>query len=317
MTDSAKHSAIEDAAPVSVLMWLAPDRARPWLELMRADRPIGTWLLLLPCWQAIALAVPGRVSDGGSLWTLHELWLFVAFGIGAFAMRGAGCTLNDIADRDFDRAVLRTRNRPIASGRVSLAGAAAFGLCLSVVGGAVLLTLNTPAIVVGLLAIIPAAFYPFAKRLTWWPQLALGIAFNWGVLVGWTAITGSLSLPALMLYAGGICWTLGYDTIYALMDQEDDRQIGVKSTALLFGDKARTAIGIAYAAAAGIAGIAGHIAGLGPLFWIGLAAYAVHLAWQVRVIRIHDRASCLRLFRSNRDAGFLLLFAIMAGGISP
>ena len=298
-------------------MRLAPERVRPWLELMRFDRPIGTWLLLLPCWQGLALAAASREAAGGPWWSPYDLWLFVAFGIGAVAMRGAGCALNDIVDRDFDRAVLRTRNRPIASGKIGIAGAAALGLGLCLIGAAVLPTLNMAAIAIGLVAILPAAFYPFAKRLTWWPQLALGIAFNWGVLVGWAAIAGSLSLPPLLLYAGGICWTVGYDTIYALMDQEDDRQIGVKSTALLLGDRSRPAIGIFYAGAVALAGIAGYAAGLGPLFWIGLAALGVHFAWQVRVLRIHDRTNCLRLFHANRDAGFLLLLAIIAGGFHP
>ena len=296
-------------------MRIAPHRFRAWLELMRADRPIGIWLLLLPCWQGLALAVPGRATDGGDLWGVHDLWLVAAFAVGATAMRGAGCTLNDIVDRDFDRAVQRTRNRPLPSGRISLSGAVIFGLCLCLVGAGVLLTLNGTAIAIGLAAILPAVFYPFAKRLTWWPQLALGVTFNWGALVGWAAITGSLSLSPLLLYAGGICWTIGYDTIYALMDRDDDRQIGIRSTALLFGERAKPAIGIFYAGAIALAGLAGLFAGLGTLFWVGLAAYGLHLAWQVRVLRINDRILCLRLFRSSRDAGLLLLLAILAGGV--
>ena len=315
MSDSAKSTEIEDAPPDNLFMRIAPERFRAWLELMRADRPIGIWLLLLPCWQGLALAVPDRAAEGGGWWNLHDVWLLAAFWIGATTMRGAGCTLNDIIDRDFDRAVQRTRNRPIPSGRISLSGAIIFGLCLCLIGAGVLLTLNGTAIVIGLAAILPAAFYPFAKRLTWWPQLALGIAFNWGALVGWAAITGSLSLPPLLLYAGGICWTIGYDTIYALIDQDDDRQIGVRSTALLFGRRAKPAIGAFHAGAITLAGLAGYFAGLGMLFWIGLAAYGLHLAWQVRILRVHDRTVCLRLFRTNRDAGLLLLLAILAGGL--
>ena len=314
MRDSAKPPAIEDAPSGGMILRFAPNSARPWLELMRADRPIGTWLLLLPCWQGLALAVAGRAVDGAAWWSLYNLWLVAVFGIGAFVMRGAGCVLNDIVDRDFDRAVQRTRNRPIASGRISRVGAAALGAGLCLIGAAVLLTLKPQAIAIALLAIIPAAFYPFAKRLTWWPQVALGIAFNWGALVGWAAIETSLSLAPLLLYASGICWTVGYDTIYALMDKDDDRLAGVKSTALLFGNRAKAAIGLFYAGTAVLAGIAGHVAGLGPLFWIGLVAYALHLAWQVRTLKIDDRTHCLRLFHANRDSGLLLLLAIAAGG---
>ena len=205
-------------------------------------------------------------------------------------------------------------NRPIASGKISRAEAATFGLALCLAGGAVLLTMNRYAVALCLVSLVPAAFYPFAKRLTWWPQVFLGIAFNWGALAGWAAVTGSLSPAPLLLYVGGIFWTVGYDTIYALMDRQDDRQAGVKSTALLFGNAVRPAVAVSYACAVLLAGGAGIVAGLGPLFWAGLVAYALHLAWQVRTLRVDDRARCLRLFRSNRDAGLLLCLAMSLGG---
>ena len=302
------ENVIEDAAPDGWLIRQLPPGARPWLELMRIDRPIGSWLLLLPCWQGVALAMAARGSA-----TAADLWLPVAFAIGAVAMRGAGCTLNDLLDRDLDRQVRRTRMRPLPSGRILPAQAVGLGLGLCLLGGAVLLTLNPAAIAIGLLALIPATLYPFAKRVTWWPQLALGIAFNWGALVGWTAVTGSLAPAALLLYLGGVCWTVGYDTIYALMDREDDVAAGIRSTARRFAGRVRPAIAVAYAGAAGLAAAAGILADLGPLFWAGLLAYGLHLGWQIRRLRPGDRGGCLRLFRSNRDAGLLLLLAIALG----
>lgn len=316
MSENANGPMIEDAPPAGPILRRAPDAARPWLQLMRADRPIGTWLLLLPCWQGLALAattLDGAASDRISL----AFWPAVAFAVGATAMRGAGCALNDIVDRHFDRAVLRTQNRPIASGRISVAGGGVFALLLCVVGGAVLLTLGPTAIWVGLAALVPASLYPFAKRLTWWPQALLGVAFNWGALVGWAAAAGPLSAAPLLLYAGGIFWTLGYDTVYALMDRDDDRRIGVRSTALLFAERTRSAVAAFYLAATGLAAAAGVAADLGPFFWPGLAVYGLHFAWQVHRLRPEDRGECLRLFRSNRDAGLLLLLAVCLGGIRP
>ncbi|MEO1292310.1 MAG: 4-hydroxybenzoate octaprenyltransferase [Pseudomonadota bacterium] len=287
----------------------APEGWRPYLRMMRADRPIGWWLLLLPGWQGIALAA----SVSG--WQLWDAWLFAAFLIGAIVMRGAGCVLNDIVDRDIDGKVERTRSRPIPSGQVSVKSAAILLIGLTLIGLAILASFPLYAIWVGLAAALPVVIYPFMKRITWWPQFFLGIAFNWGALLGWAAHTGSLDWPPLLLYLGGIAWTIGYDTIYAHQDREDDALIGVKSTARLFGERSRTYLVGFYTVAVLLAGAAGWTAGLGLWFWLGLAAYAAHLFGQVWRLDIHDGAMCLHLFKANRDAGLLLLAAIAMGGL--
>src|SRR6056297_3932830 len=210
---------------------LAPPGARPYLRLSRADRPIGTWLLLLPCWWGLLLSM---IHDGRAGW--HDLWIFVGCGIGAFLMRGAGCTWNDITDRHIDGSVARTASRPIPSGQVSVKQALAWLVAQALVAFCILLTFNWAAILLGIISLVPVCIYPFAKRFTWWPQVFLGIAFNWGALLAWTAHSGQLELPAVVLYLAGIAWTLFYDTIYAHQDTEDDALIGVKSTARLFGD---------------------------------------------------------------------------------
>ncbi len=280
----------------------APAWARPYLRLARADRPIGTWLLLLPCWWSTALAA---VAAGGRA---PDLRLLVLFAIGAIAMRGAGCTWNDILDRDLDARVERTRSRPIPSGQVSLPAAFAFLLALALVGLAVLVQLNSFAIATGIASLAIVALYPLAKRVTDWPQIVLGLAFSWGALIGWAAVFGRLDPAALVLYAGSILWVIGYDTIYAHQDRDDDAIIGVRSTARLFGARTRPAIAAFYAGAVVLIGVAGYLAGGKWMFALGLAAFAAHLAWQVRKLDIDDPELCLKLFRSNRDAG-LLLFA--------
>jgi len=286
----------------------APAAWRPYLRMMRADRPVGWWLLLLPCWWGLALAK--ETSD----FHAPYLWLILAFWIGAMAMRGAGCSLNDIVDRDIDAAVERTRSRPIPSGAVTVKQAVAFMLGLCLIGFAVLLTMNGTAIAVAFGSLVFVVIYPFMKRITYWPQLFLGFAFNWGALVGWAAYTGGVGWPAIWLYLAGICWTIGYDTIYACQDKEDDALIGVKSTALRFGARTREWVAGFYAGAVVLAGVAMVVAGLG---WGALmvASYALHLVWQVRVLDPDDGAVCLRLFRSNRDAGLLLVAGILAGGM--
>ena len=221
---------------------LAPSRTRPYLRLARLDRPIGAWLLLLPCWWSAGLAAVGA---GAHVDFAHVVLFF----IGAFAMRGAGCTWNDIVDRDLDRRVERTRSRPIPSGQVSVAAAAAFLVLQALVGLAVLLQFNRFAVYTGIASLAIVAVYPFMKRFTYWPQVALGLAFSWGALMGWAAKFGRLDWPALLLYAGSISWVIGYDTIYAHQDREDDALVGVKSTALLFGARTKPMLGVFYALA--------------------------------------------------------------------
>jgi 4-hydroxybenzoate polyprenyltransferase len=280
----------------------APAWSRPYLRLARLDRPIGSWLLLLPCWWSSALAavaahqVAPRVSH------------LVLFFIGAFAMRGAGCTWNDIVDRDLDASVERTRSRPIPSGQVSVAQAAAFLVLQALVGLLVLVSFNSFTILLGIASLAIVAVYPFMKRITYWPQIVLGLAFSWGALMGWAAAFGRLGLPALLLYAGSIAWVIGYDTIYAHQDREDDALIGIKSTALLFGERTKPILSAFYALAVVLIAAAGFLAGAGAVFAIGLLVFAAHLAWQVVRLDIADPDLCLTLFKSDRDAG-LILFA--------
>jgi 4-hydroxybenzoate polyprenyltransferase len=234
----------------------------------------------------------------------HVLLFFV----GAFAMRGAGCTWNDIVDRDIDAQVARTRSRPIPSGQVSVAGAIAFLVLQALVGFAVLVQFNSFAIATGVASLAIVAIYPFMKRITYWPQIVLGLAFSWGALMGWAAAFGRLDLPAFLLYAGAIAWVIGYDTIYAHQDREDDALVGLKSTALLFGPRTKPMLALFYAAAVIFIGVAGWLSGAAIAFTIGLALFALHLIWQIWRIDINDPDLCLRLFKSNRDAG-LILFA--------
>jgi len=282
----------------------APEWMRPYLRLARFDRPIGSWLLLMPCWWSAALSA-GVARD------VSGLPLTVAlFFIGAFVMRGAGCTWNDITDRNLDTKVERTRSRPIPAGQVSVTQALVFLVLQALVGLAVLLQFNRFAILTGIASLAIVAVYPFMKRITYWPQVTLGLAFSWGALMGFAVTLGRLDPAALVLYAGSICWVIAYDTIYAHQDTEDDVLIGIKSTALLFGDKTKLALAIFYSAAVVLIGIALWLAGAGWPAALGLAAFATHLVWQVRRLDISDSALCLRIFKSNRDAG-LLLFAML------
>ena len=280
-----------------------PPRLRPFARLARLDRPIGTWLLLFPGWWGIALA--------SRRWP--DPVLLLLFAIGAVAMRGAGCTLNDIADRDYDARVARTRLRPLPSGRITVPQAGAFLLIQLAVGAAVLFSLNRLSILLGLAVLGLIGTYPFMKRITYWPQVFLGLNFNWGALLGWTAVTGSLGWPAVLLYLGGVFWTLGYDTIYAHQDKEDDVTIGVKSSALALGSRTRPFLFAFYAGALLLWGSAGEAAGLGIGFWPALAAAALQLAWQAARVDTDDAADCLAKFRSNRAVGWLLLAGIIAG----
>ncbi|WP_312735724.1 UbiA family prenyltransferase [Brevundimonas sp.] len=326
----------------------APEGLKPWLKLGRFDRPIGVWLLLLPGWQGIALALAQYRQAPG----LYDLWLFVSFAVGACLMRAAGCAFNDIVDRDFDAKVARTAQRPIPSGRITVKQAWAFVVGCSLISLMILLTLPTVAILLGVGSLALVAAYPFMKRITWWPQAWLGLTFNWGALMGFAAalplaaaalllpsdlagefrpflwspasdsgyavaLAWQAYLPALLLWIGGVFWTLGYDTIYALQDIEDDAMIGVKSSARRLASAVRPGVAVFYALAVVFAALAGLTAGLGPLFWIGLIAYGLHLALQTRRIDPADGALALRLFRSNREAGFILLFAIGLGALWP
>jgi 4-hydroxybenzoate polyprenyltransferase len=282
---------------------LLPAGARPYARLMRLDRPIGTWLLLFPCWWSIALAAPG--------WP--DLRLMALFALGAIVMRGAGCTYNDIIDRNIDAQVARTRGRPIPSGQIGVRRAAIFLAAQSIVGLAILLMLNRVAILVGAASLLLVFSYPFMKRFTFWPQAWLGLAFNWGALFGWTAATGSLDVPPVVLYVAGIVWTLGYDTIYALQDKDDDAIVGVRSTARLFG--ASTPIWLVgfYVGTLVIIAAAGYVDGLAWPFYVMLLAAAAQAAWQLATLKMESPADCLSKFQSNRWFGWLVLAAIVAG----
>jgi 4-hydroxybenzoate polyprenyltransferase len=282
-----------------------PRRARPYASLMRLDRPIGTWLLYWPCAWSVALA-----SVGGR-WDLL-LWLL----LGAFAMRSAGCVYNDIIDRDLDRQVERTRLRPLASRRVSLRSAWFLIAALSLAGLVVLLQLNWIAALVALASLVPVAAYPFMKRITWWPQAWLGLVFSWGALVGWPAVTGMLALPPLLLWFGSIAWVIGYDTLYAIQDKEDDALVGVRSSARRLGDSAALGVGICYVIA--VIFWAGAIWTVRP-DWVALAALApaaLHLASQVFRASPDDGELALELFRSNRTCGLLVFLAMLVVGLS-
>ncbi|MCF4166509.1 4-hydroxybenzoate octaprenyltransferase [Zavarzinia compransoris] len=293
-----------DAAP-STWVDRMPPALRPYLRLARADRPIGIWLLMLPCWWSTALAAPA----GG----LPDFWLLLLFFVGSAVMRGAGCTLNDIADRDIDARVARTRGRPLPSGAIGVKAAFAFLALQALAGLGVLLSLNSFTIWLGIASLLPVAVYPFMKRITHWPQAMLGIAFNWGALVGWSAVRGDLGWPAVLLYGAGILWTLGYDTIYAHQDKEDDAIVGVKSSALRLGDRTRPFLFAVYGGMVVLVGLAGGMVGLAWPFWLGLGLAALHLMHQAASTDFDDGAQCLTRFKSNARLGFLLFLAIVVG----
>lgn len=304
---------IADAVKDNWVDTIAPGWSRPYLKLSRLDRPIGTWLLLLPCWWALLLAM---LFSGNASW--FDAWIFIECAIGATLMRGAGCTWNDITDRDYDGAVERTRNRPIPSGQVTIRQAVIWMGLQTAISLGVLLTFNWAAIGLGILSLVPVLIYPFAKRFTWWPQVFLGLAFNWGALLTWTAHSGSLGWPAVTLYATGIAWTLFYDTIYAHQDTEDDALIGIKSTARLFGDS--TPRWLMYFLVASVTmftfAVVQSVIERSPVsLLVALCApwaFGWHLNWQMRNFCVKDSSNLIKLFRSNRDAGLLpvLFFAI-------
>ena len=299
---------VADAAARNWVDAYAPAFARPYLRLGRFDRPIGTWLLLLPCLWGLGLAVAADPAGG----SMFDLWAALGCIIGAFLMRGAGCTWNDITDRHIDAQVARTRSRPLPSGQVSVKKALVWLVAQVAVSALILLSFNWFTIGLGIAALLPVAIYPFAKRFTWWPQVFLGIAFNWGALLAWAAHTGSLSLAPVLLYLAGIAWTLFYDTIYAHQDRDDDALIGVKSTARLFGDATKTwlfgfqVLAVMLMALAVIVALT-PLNNPVPLMVALLAAWAfgMHLMWQLKRLDINDGDTCLHLFRSNRDAGLI------------
>lgn len=294
---------LPDASPF--LLRHAPQAWHPFIQLARLDRPIGWWLLLLPCWWSSILAAIARQMPPNP-------WHLALFFVGAVAMRGAGSTYNDLIDRDIDARVERTRGRPLPSGRIGVRGARIFLVAQALVGLAVLLCFNRLTIGLGAASLVIVAIYPFMKRITFWPQAILGLAFSFGALMGWAAACSSLALPALLLYLGAVAWTIGYDTIYALQDMSDDMIAGVKSTARRFGGHVRGAVALFYGAALVFTALALIAAGAAkPLALAGLLGMGAHLLWQVAKLDPADPVLALRLFRSNRDAG-LILFAGLA-----
>jgi len=302
-----RPAALPDSAAGQVVLRLVPKSWHPLLQLARLDRPIGWWLLLLPCWWSSALA---SIYQGGPL-RVRDLLLFFA---GAVVMRGAGSTYNDIIDRDIDAKVERTKWRPLASGRIGATAAAVFLAAQCLAGLAVLLTFNGVTILLGFASLGVVGLYPFMKRISSWPQAVLGAAFAWGALIGWAAALGSLASAPLLLYLGAVFWTIGYDTIYAVQDIEDDALAGIGSTARLFGERLRLGIGSLYALAVVCIEAALLAVGAGSPAQGGLLLFALHLAWQAMRVDPNNGALALRLFRSNRDAG-LMLFAGLAADI--
>ncbi len=299
-----------DAAADNWVDRYAPIVTRPYLRLMRADRPIGTWLLLLPCWWGLALAAAGRGESLGKIGLNAAL-----FATGACVMRGAGCAYNDIVDREFDAKVARTAQRPIPAGQISVRSAWIFLVCLCFAGLVILTRFNAYTIALGVGSLALVAAYPFMKRITWWPQAWLGLTFNWGALMGYAAVAGKLGPAPILLYLAGLAWTLGYDTIYAHQDKEDDALIGVKSSARALGSSTRAAVSIFYAITIALAAAAGAAASLGPIYYLALMAPAAHFYWQIRNIDIDNSAVCLKVFKSNRESGLLILAALLLAAL--
>ena len=310
MTTTPTHNPtadrVPDAPPGNWVDRLAPPSWKPYLRLARFDRPIGAWLLLFPAWWSQALA---EVSLGR---TYPNPWYLALFLLGAFVMRGAGCTYNDIVDREYDARVARTAARPIPSGQVTVTQAWLFLAVLCAAGLLVLVQFNWFTIMLGASSLLLIAIYPFMKRITFWPQFVLGLTFKWGALVGWAAITGSLSLAAIILYAGSVLWTVGYDTIYAHQDTEDDALVGLKSTALRFGAATPRWLVLFYTGAVVLWGAAGMLAGAHAAFAVALALAAAQMAWQVTTLDTSNAGNCLARFKSNRLVGWLLFGGLVA-----
>jgi 4-hydroxybenzoate polyprenyltransferase len=312
-SDKSPEGQVADAVKDNWVDRDAPAATRPYLRLSRADRPIGTWLLYIPCIWGILLAA---LQTGD--FRAWDLWLILGCGAGAWLMRGAGCTWNDITDRKFDAQVARTRSRPIPSGQVTVRGALFWMVAQALIAFCILISFGTPAVLIGIASLGFVAIYPFAKRFTWWPQVFLGLAFNWGALLGWVAHSGRLDWPAALLYLTGIAWTLFYDTIYAHQDTEDDALIGVKSTARLFGQSSPQWLGAFAVLATGLMAVAIYLAlpdataTQRVVAQLGTAGFAAHLLWQMRQLDIDHVPLLLHLFRANREAGLIpvLFFAV-------
>ena len=311
--DNLKNSA-SDIKKGNWLDQILPATIKPYFRLARFDRPIGTWLVLFPCWWSLALATNNWAPTPDVLG--ETLWLYLLFGIGAIVMRGAGCTFNDITDRKFDAKVARTADRPIPSGAVSVPQAVLFMTFLSLIGFTVLLQLNHFAILVGVASLFLVVIYPFMKRVTYWPQLWLGLTFNWGALLGWAVIQGRLGSVSGILYAAGVLWTLGYDTIYAHQDKVDDLFVGVKSSALALGQDTKPWLVLFYAGAIALIGLSGYVTALGWPFYLGLCLGGLHLAWQILRVDIDHPTDCLSKFKSNRDFGLIILAGIIAAQVT-
>jgi 4-hydroxybenzoate polyprenyltransferase len=301
-----RSNQVADAPPGNWADRYAPESVRPYLRLARLDRPIGFWLLLLPCWWSVGLA------DVTLNQPYPNPWLLTLFALGALLMRAAGCAYNDYIDRDYDARSVRTAGRPIPSGQVTPAEALAFAALCALGGLMVLVQFNAFTIKLGAASLILVAVYPFLKRFTYWPQLVLGLAFNWGALVGWSAVMGSIGIPALLLYAGSVLWTIGYDTIYAHQDREDDLTLGLRSTAIRFGDNTMTWVGALYAGAIVLWLLAGYLAGTHLIFFMAVVLASLQMAWQVTTLDTSDAANCLRRFRSNRDVGLVIFLGLAA-----
>jgi 4-hydroxybenzoate polyprenyltransferase len=306
---TARPFALPDAPPKNWLDRFAPDWLKPYGRLARWDRPIGWWLLLWPCWWSAALVAVA--ADGGA----PNVWHLFLFLVGAITMRGAGCTYNDLIDRDLDAHVERTRNRPLPSGAVKPGQAIVFLIAQALVGALVLLQFNNFTITLALASLVIVAFYPFAKRVIDWPQIVLGFAFSWGALVGWSAATGRLDAAPIVLYVGAVLWTIGYDTIYALQDKEDDALIGVRSTARLFGRRSKPAITAFYVAAFAVFGLSFVLADAGPFAFAGLGAGFLHAAWLLATLDPNDWQNCLKRFRQNSTTGWIIFAGLSADAL--
>lgn len=322
MTDPQDRM-VADALRGSWVHRFLPERFWPFAQLARWERPIGWWLLMWPCQWSLMMAVASHAPIAGpagaytwTYWANIGIY-FLLFMAGAFVMRGAGCTYNDLVDVDIDNQVARTRSRPLPSGRVTRKQAAIFLALQLLAGLGILLQFNWYTIQVGVISLITVLIYPFMKRITWWPQLFLGLAFSWGAFMGWASVEGQLAWPPVILYAGSILWVIGYDTIYAHQDIEDDALVGVKSTARLFGENTKTAVSLLFGGAMALFALAFSLAGVMWPAWFGLGLGAAHMFWQMRTLDISSPQTCLMLFKSNSQFGWIIFGGLLAAALVP